>query len=154
MASIAIRWMNFGTFPHFEKMLYDQAQLAVSYTEACQITHDVFFAEHRARYARLCPARHDGARTAASFSAEDADSLLAHGKPEHAEGAFYVWTRRRDPASAWRGRTRAFSIAHYGVEAKSGTRRRAADPARRIQWERTSSSQRQSLSRTARSLST
>lgn len=25
------------------------------------------------------------------FSAEDADSLLEHGRPEHAEGAFYVW---------------------------------------------------------------
>ena len=27
------------------------------------------------------------------YCAEDADSLLAHGQPEHAEGAFYVWTR-------------------------------------------------------------
>jgi uncharacterized protein YyaL (SSP411 family) len=27
------------------------------------------------------------------YSAEDADSLLEHGKPEHAEGAFYVWTK-------------------------------------------------------------
>src|ERR1700735_5287886 len=30
--------------PHFEKMLYDQAQLAVVYTEAYQITKDPFFA--------------------------------------------------------------------------------------------------------------
>ena len=29
--------------PHFEKMLYDQAQLAVSYVEAWQITSDPFF---------------------------------------------------------------------------------------------------------------
>jgi len=26
------------------------------------------------------------------YSAEDADSPLAAGKPEHAEGAFYIWT--------------------------------------------------------------
>ena len=25
------------------------------------------------------------------YSAEDADSYLEHGKPEHGEGAFYVW---------------------------------------------------------------
>src|SRR6266849_6093283 len=31
--------------PHFEKMLYDQAQLAISYLEAYQITHEKFFAE-------------------------------------------------------------------------------------------------------------
>jgi len=30
--------------PHFEKMLYDQAQLAISYLEACQITGDAEFA--------------------------------------------------------------------------------------------------------------
>jgi len=31
--------------PHFEKMLYDQAQLAIVYTEAYQITHDRFYAD-------------------------------------------------------------------------------------------------------------
>src|SRR4029078_1726349 len=30
--------------PHFEKMLYDQAQVGVSYTEAYQITRDPVFA--------------------------------------------------------------------------------------------------------------
>src|SRR5205814_2333677 len=30
--------------PHFEKMLYDQAQLAISYVEAFQITHDQTYA--------------------------------------------------------------------------------------------------------------
>src|SRR5258707_992115 len=27
------------------------------------------------------------------YSAEDADSLIEKGRPEHAEGAFYVWTK-------------------------------------------------------------
>src|SRR5437667_1161299 len=31
--------------PHFEKMLYDQAQLAASYVEAYQLTHDAFLAD-------------------------------------------------------------------------------------------------------------
>jgi len=31
--------------PHFEKMLYDQGQLAVTYLDAYQITHEAFFAE-------------------------------------------------------------------------------------------------------------
>ena len=31
--------------PHFEKMLYDQAQLACSYLDAYQITHDKFYAD-------------------------------------------------------------------------------------------------------------
>ena len=29
--------------PHFEKMLYDQAQLVCSYLDAFQITHDEFY---------------------------------------------------------------------------------------------------------------
>jgi len=32
--------------PHFEKMLYDQAQLAIVYTEAYQITHDRLYCEY------------------------------------------------------------------------------------------------------------
>ena len=31
--------------PHFEKMLYDQAQLAISYLEAYQITSDTQYAD-------------------------------------------------------------------------------------------------------------
>ena len=36
---------EFWHVPHFEKMLYDQAQLTVSFTEAWQLTHDEFFAD-------------------------------------------------------------------------------------------------------------
>lgn len=31
--------------PHFEKMLYDQGQLAISYLNAYQITKDQFYAD-------------------------------------------------------------------------------------------------------------
>ena len=81
----------FWHVPHFEKMLYDQAQLAVAYSTAFQITHEPQY-ESTARdildYVRRDLTDPDGG----FYSAEDADSLVAAGKPEHAEGAFYVWT--------------------------------------------------------------
>lgn len=48
------------------------------------------------------------------YSAEDADSLLATGKPEHAEGAFYVWTRDQIVEALGEERATIFS-AHCGV---------------------------------------
>ncbi|MGH9787144.1 MAG: thioredoxin domain-containing protein, partial [Candidatus Acidiferrales bacterium] len=100
--------------PHFEKMLYDQAQLAVSYTEAYQITHDPFFAEV-ARDILGYVLRDMRSPEGGFYSAEDADSLLEHGKPEHAEGAFYVW----EAAEIMRllgPETAAVLNHHYGVE--------------------------------------
>ena len=47
--------------PHFEKMLYDQAQLAISYLEAFQITQERVAGASRAAHARLRDARHDRA---------------------------------------------------------------------------------------------
>jgi uncharacterized protein len=69
---------------HFEKMLYDQAQLVHSYLDAWQITHDdsyVDVARDIVEYV-LRDMTHEGG---AFFSAEDADS-------EGEEGTFYVWT--------------------------------------------------------------
>ena len=48
--------------PHFEKMLYDQAQLVLAYVEAAQVTGDRFFADVAARHARLRPPRPDRRR--------------------------------------------------------------------------------------------
>src|SRR5688572_16115735 len=81
--------------PHFEKMLYDQAQLTLAYVEAAQVTGDRFFldvAVDTLAYVRRDLTDKDGG----FYSAEDADSI----PPEHAsdpnahkmEGAFYVWT--------------------------------------------------------------
>jgi len=80
--------------PHFEKMLYDQAQLVLAYVEAAQLTGDAFFAGVAAdtlAYVRRDLRHPEGG----FFSAEDADSV----PPEHAgdpaahksEGAFYIW---------------------------------------------------------------
>ncbi len=79
--------------PHFEKMLYDQAQLVLAYVEAAQASGDVFFlgvAEDTLRYVQRDLTGEGGA----FLSAEDADSLPP-GAPEGghgSEGAFYLWT--------------------------------------------------------------
>ena len=79
--------------PHFEKMLYDQAQLVMAYLEAAQATGDRFFAqvaEDTLQYVGRELTHPDGG----FFSAEDADSLppgAAEGAPK-VEGAFYAWT--------------------------------------------------------------
>ena len=89
--SVDARWR----VPHFEKMLYDQAQLVLAYLEAGQASGDPFFAAIAAD--TLDYVRRDLTDALGGFySAEDADSV----PPEHAsipgahksEGAFYLWT--------------------------------------------------------------
>lgn len=77
--------------PHFEKMLYDQAQLAIAYIEAYQITHDPFYASI-ARDILDYVLRDMRSAHSGFFSAEDADSQIEKDSPEHGEGAFYLWT--------------------------------------------------------------
>jgi uncharacterized protein YyaL (SSP411 family) len=75
--------------PHFEKMLYDQAQLAIVYGEAYQITHDRFYADTTRNI--LDFALREMQQPGGGFaSAEDADSQVSAGKEETGEGVFYV----------------------------------------------------------------
>ena len=59
--------------PHFEKMLYDQAQLAIAYLDAFQITKDKQY-ESVARDILDYVARDMTSKEGGFFSAEDADS--------------------------------------------------------------------------------
>lgn len=78
--------------PHFEKMLYDQAQLAITYLEAYQITRNEAFA-HIAREIFDYVLRDLRHPEGGFYSAEDADSVIDAAHPhEKGEGAFYVWT--------------------------------------------------------------
>jgi len=86
--------------PHFEKMLYDQAQIALACLEAAQAGDDPFFAqiaEDTLQYVQRDMTDERGG----FYSAEDADSLpatssgagsAAHAVAHKVEGAFYVWT--------------------------------------------------------------
>ncbi|HMJ06047.1 MAG TPA: thioredoxin domain-containing protein [Chthoniobacterales bacterium] len=110
--------------PHFEKMLYDQAQLASAYLDAFQITREPVFE----RVARDILDYVRGDMTAPEggfYSAEDADSVIAHGKPDHAEGAFYVWSKNQVD-EALEVNAEIFNF-HYGVEA-DGNAPPGADP--------------------------
>jgi uncharacterized protein YyaL (SSP411 family) len=78
--------------PHFEKMLYDQAQLITAYTEAYQISHDPLFREVAAdtiEYVLRDLRDPEGG----FYSAEDADSKATATATTLSEGAFYNWTR-------------------------------------------------------------
>ena len=99
--------------PHFEKMLYDQAQLASAYLDAFQIGQDRQYADV-ARDILDYVARDMTSKEGGLFSAEDADSLFEHGKPEHGEGAFYVWTEKQIDDAL--GADAAVCKFHFGVQ--------------------------------------
>jgi hypothetical protein len=86
--SVDARWH----VPHFEKMLYDQAQLVVAYTEMFQVTGDHEF-ETATRETLEYVLRDLRSPEGGFYSAEDADSLPDAQATEKGEGAFYIWTR-------------------------------------------------------------
>lgn len=73
--------------PHFEKMLYDQALLALAYLEAYQLTRKEEYAQ-TAREIFTYVLRDMTSAGGGFYCAEDADS-------EGAEGKFYLWTPER-----------------------------------------------------------
>uniref|UniRef100_A0A6Q2YDY2 Spermatogenesis-associated protein 20-like TRX domain-containing protein n=1 Tax=Esox lucius TaxID=8010 RepID=A0A6Q2YDY2_ESOLU len=109
--------------PHFEKMLYDQAQLAVAYVTAYQVSGEQVFSDV-AQDILLYVSRDLSDKSGGFYSAEDADSLPALGGTEKREGAFCVWTwleiRELLPAvvdGATGGATEAdIFMHHYGVK--------------------------------------
>jgi len=108
--SVDERWF----VPHFEKMLYDQAQLAIAYIEAFQATGESQYAA-TARRTLDYVLRDMTDPQGGFYSAEDADSVVDPAEPEvKGEGAFYIWTadeiRRLVPAPA-----AEWFIHRYGV---------------------------------------
>jgi uncharacterized protein YyaL (SSP411 family) len=97
--------------PHFEKMLYDQALIALNCLEAQQATAlPVFGWVARGIFDYVA---RDLTHPAGGFySAEDADSTAESGA--HAEGAFYVWTQKEIEAEL--GADAPFFCAHFDVK--------------------------------------
>ena len=96
------RWL----VPHFEKMLYDNAQLAATYLEAYQATGEARYASVARRtldYVLAEMTSPDGG----FYSATDADS-------EGEEGVFFVWTPEAIKAAVGEDRARLVS-AYFGV---------------------------------------
>ena len=110
--SVDDRWF----VPHFEKMLYDQAQLAVSYLEAFQITRDgQYAAAARDIFTYLLRDMTDPG--GGFYSAEDADSARDPARlNEKSEGAFYIW-RQQEIEEALEPRVAGMFCYRYGVEA-------------------------------------
>ncbi|MEO6874736.1 MAG: thioredoxin domain-containing protein [Opitutaceae bacterium] len=117
--------------PHFEKMLYDQAQIATNALEAKQATGDERYA-WMARDIFEYVQRELTSPAGGFYTAEDADSALpqAEGdrleaKANHVEGAFYVWSAAE--LRTLLGADAAFFMAHFGV-LDAGNVEAARDP--------------------------
>src|SRR5207249_2074439 len=136
--------------PHFERMLYDQAQLAVAYLDAFQITHDRRY-ESVARDILDYVARDMTSKEGGFFSAEDADSPVVaagglsaidaysfeaaakagsakaddRGHVETKEGAFYIWPKKEIDAAL--GDAAEIFDFHYGVQSH-GNAPEGSDP--------------------------
>jgi uncharacterized protein YyaL (SSP411 family) len=96
---------RFWRVSHFEKMLYDQAQLTASYLDAYQITHDPLFARTADGICEYV-LRDLTSPEGGFYSAEDADS-------EGEEGKFYVWTKSE--IESLLGHRASIVIRHFGI---------------------------------------
>ena len=99
--------------PHFEKMLYDNAQLAISYLEAFQCSGDALYkrvAEDIFNYVLCDMTSPEGG----FYSAEDADSLDAASGVKK-EGAFYLWSAEEMRHTLGDDRLAAIFSFTYGV---------------------------------------
>lgn len=105
--------------PHFEKMLYDQAQIALNALEMKQASGDERYA-WMARDIFAYVAERLTGTDGEFFSAEDADSLVdATGRDAQAtakEGAFYGWDQTEIVAVL--GGDAEFFGGHFGVKAE------------------------------------
>ena len=99
------------SIPHFEKMLYDNALLVISYLEAYQLTGNESFARV-VRDTLLYADRDMRSPGGAFYAASDADGVSESG--ENIEGVFFTWTLEELEAALDRSDLSAAS-AYFGV---------------------------------------
>lgn len=77
--------------PHFEKMLYDQGQLLMAYSNAFKITKEPKYLDIADKIFKYITKDLYHSIGGGFYSGEDADSLPAADSKEKVEGAFYAW---------------------------------------------------------------
>jgi hypothetical protein len=100
--------------PHFEKMLYDNALLALAYLEGWQASGRADFAEVAGEILRYAE-REMTSPEGGFFSATDADSPNEEGEPE--EGWFFTWTPEEIRGVVGVEQARSVN-AYFGVTAR------------------------------------
>ena len=111
--------------PHYEKMLYDQAQLLTAYVEGHQLTGSVFLADvarEIVTYVKRDMRHPEGG----FYSAEDADSYTDDTRTKKSEGAFYVWKATEIEEIIGKEEGNIFRYAH-GAR-RDGNARPESDP--------------------------
>lgn len=153
--------------PHFEKMLYDQSQLANAYLAAYQLTLETatsddhkaadsaselanIFKEAAQDIFKYVSTQLTDSTTGAFYSAEDADSPLKENPAKKREGAFYVWSYA-ELKSLLSEREMSAVVTFYGVQ-KSGNVAPEYDPHEELTLMNILHSSEDSLSDTAYSL--
>lgn len=110
--------------PHYEKMLYDQAQLVQTYLDAANATDNPRFQE-TARDILAYVTRRMTSPDGGFYCAEDADSLASPDAAHKTEGAFYIW-KQSEIASRLGEDAQLFDFI-FGVE-KYGNAPAGSDP--------------------------
>ena len=100
--------------PHFEKMLYDQAQLVSVLADAYRLTGDTELAAKAKETLHYVLSELRDPEGGAFYSAEDADSLPDAGANQKREGAFYVWTAAE--LNEVLGADAELFFTHFGIE--------------------------------------
>ncbi|MCX7546771.1 thioredoxin domain-containing protein [Xanthomarina sp. F1114] len=101
--------------PHFEKMLYDNAQLVSLYSDAYLITKDPLYKDIVYETLEFVE-RELTAQNGAFYSSLDADSNMPNGTLE--EGAFYVWQKeelQKILGSSYELFSEYYNINNYGL---------------------------------------
>jgi uncharacterized protein YyaL (SSP411 family) len=109
--------------PHFEKMLYDQGQLASLYFDAFQVSRDPFYLQIGTEILDYVLRDMTDAQ-GGFYSAEDADSIDTHDSSHHGEGIFYLWEEAEVVQLLDAGDGAIFNF-FYGVQADGNA---LADP--------------------------
>lgn len=120
--------------PHFEKMLYDQGQLLMAYSNAYKITKNPKYLDIADKIFKYITKDLHHSIAGGFYSGEDADSLPSADSKEKIEGAFYAWdfeeikelfeknSEKLQDANAFK-----MYCYHYGIK-ENGNVEKASDP--------------------------